>query len=130
MLYALLVTDEVAMHDSPCSDALFVADFMSFDPIFGAILVEDIHHNVSLPLFVQSIGCLMSGHEAASNTSIVETNSSVSPGDSFHALYDSVEGIQLSELGLSANACDVMAVNVTWPGIEFEDILSSDGLFS
>lgn len=136
MLYTLLITDEVATgQDRPCLDDMFVAEFMSFHPIFGAILVEDPYalspHNVSLPLFIDSIGCLLDDSLATNNrsaSSIVESNSAVSPADNFRALFDSVQSINLWELNLSPDECNVMADNVSWPGIEFEDILSSNGM--
>eukprot|EP01084_Bolivina_argentea_P053801 98718_1 len=114
MLFTLLITDEVATHpdDKPCLDMATVNEFNSYNPIFGAIFIDEYNNDTLLALFEESIECFISIY--SNNYSIIETNSSIEPSLSFYSFYGFIDNININNLNVNKNVCDEF-VNVTWP---------------
>jgi len=115
MLFTLLITDEVVTKetDMPCMDSEIVNAFQEYNAIFGAIFIDEHKNDTLLPLFRQSIDCFVH------NYSIIETNSSVDPSQSFDSFYGFIDEIDMNNLNITTNACDAM-VNISWPSDDFD----------
>ena len=131
ILFTLLITDEIITNDDdkPCLEIDLINEFNSYNPIFGAILIDENNktdkNETLLPLFLESFDCLINNY--SDSYSVIETNSSVNPSASFTSFYGFIDDIDINNLNINSNSCDTM-VNITWPGIDFQYFLPIDGL--
>ena len=132
ILYTLLITDEVITNDDdkPCLQTDLINDFNSYHPIFGAIFIDESNdtnvNDTLLPLFLESLDCLIDSY--SNGHSVIETNSTVAPSESFTSFYGFIDDIDINNLNMNANSCDTM-VNITWPAIDFDYFIPLDGLY-
>ena len=128
ILFALLVTDEVVTNDAhqPCLDTNLVNAFNSYNPIFGAIFIDESRNDSLLSLFLESVKCFSTNY--SNNYSVIETNSSIDASQSFHSFYKFVDDIDANDLNFNTDSCETM-VNISWPGVDFEYFVPVNGIF-
>ena len=91
ILFTLLITDEIITNedDKPCLETDLINEFNSYNPIFGAIFIDENNKTDTdetlLPLFLESLDCLINNY--SNSHSVIETNSSVDPSSSFTSFY-------------------------------------------
>ena len=121
------MTDEVVTkkEEQPCLDHNLINDFNSYNPIFGAILIDQHKSDTLLPLFLDSLHCLITNY--SNNYSVIQTNSTMNPLSTFTSFYGFIDDLDADNLNFNSNSCDTM-VNSTWPGIDFDYFVPFNGM--
>ena len=109
ILFTLLITDEINTNDDdrPCLETDLIDEFNSYNPIFGAILIDEDRKtdtdNKFLPLFLESLDCLINGY--SNSHSVIETNSTIDPSTiaSFTSFYEFIHEIDINNMNINGN---------------------------